>query len=86
MAILIVGFSRAVLPDEDLQKAIAFESEVEVFQVLVVADMDGFEPHGKGSQQGESSMNRGFDEAVGEMELGGLGGLEARFEAVAQGH
>lgn len=31
-------------------------------------------------------MNRGFDEGVGEMELSGLGGLEARFEAVAQRH
>ena len=33
-----------------------------------------------------SLLNRGFDEAVGEMELGGLGGLEARFESVAKGH
>ena len=31
-------------------------------------------------------MDRGVDEAVGEMELGGLGALQARFEAVAQGH
>ncbi len=31
----------------------------------------------------KASVYRGFGEGVGEMELGGLGGLDARFEPVA---
>ncbi len=31
-------------------------------------------------------LNRGFNEAVGQIDLRGLGGLEAHLDAVAQGH
>ena len=34
----------------------------------------------------ERLMDRAFDEAICEIELGSLGGLDARIEAVAKGH
>jgi len=80
-----VGFSSSIFADEDVEEAIVVEAEGEILQVLVVADVDVLEAHGGFSWFG--SLSDGLlDEAVGEVELGGLGGGEARFELVAQRH